>query len=102
MGAGSAGVGVAKQLLEYYTRRGLTEAEAKEKFYLVETLGVDKVKLFLCLGFGEATARVVLEELLCDANTSTAGSHEDKFLVFDGDIGQVDGSDVTVNVKMAL
>ncbi|KFY83678.1 hypothetical protein V500_10008 [Pseudogymnoascus sp. VKM F-4518 (FW-2643)] len=40
MGAGSAGVGVAKQLLEYYTRRGLTEAEAKDKFYLVDTKGL--------------------------------------------------------------
>lgn len=40
MGAGSAGVGVAKQLLEYYTRRGLTEDEAKDKFYLVDTKGL--------------------------------------------------------------
>jgi malate dehydrogenase (oxaloacetate-decarboxylating)(NADP+) len=40
MGAGSAGVGVAKQLLEYYTRRGLTEQEAKDKFYLVDTKGL--------------------------------------------------------------
>lgn len=40
MGAGSAGVGVAKQLLEYYTRRGLTEQEAKNKFYLVDTKGL--------------------------------------------------------------
>ncbi len=40
MGAGSAGVGVAKQLLEYYTRRGLTEEEAKAKFYLVDTKGL--------------------------------------------------------------
>lgn len=40
MGAGSAGVGVAKQLLEFYTRRGLTEAEAKDKFYLVDTKGL--------------------------------------------------------------
>jgi malate dehydrogenase (oxaloacetate-decarboxylating)(NADP+) len=40
MGAGSAGVGVAKQLVEYYTRRGLTEEEAKAKFYLVDTKGL--------------------------------------------------------------
>ena len=40
MGAGSAGVGVAKQLMEYYTRRGLTEDEAKHKFYLVDTKGL--------------------------------------------------------------
>ncbi|KAG9242840.1 hypothetical protein BJ878DRAFT_425014 [Calycina marina] len=40
MGAGSAGVGVAKQVMEYYTRRGLTEKEAREKFYLVDTKGL--------------------------------------------------------------
>ncbi|MCJ1442075.1 MAG: hypothetical protein MMC23_002567 [Stictis urceolatum] len=40
MGAGSAGVGVAKQVLEYYTRRGLSEQAAKDKFYLVDTSGL--------------------------------------------------------------
>lgn len=40
MGAGSAGVGVAKQLMEYYTRRGLSEAEARDKFWLVDTKGL--------------------------------------------------------------
>lgn len=40
MGAGSAGVGVAKQLVEYYTKRGLSEAEARDKFWLVDTKGM--------------------------------------------------------------
>ncbi|KAJ4302255.1 hypothetical protein N0V88_002392 [Collariella sp. IMI 366227] len=40
MGAGSAGVGVAKQLVEYYTKRGLSEQAAKEKFWLVDTKGL--------------------------------------------------------------
>ncbi|KAI1284359.1 NADP-dependent malic enzyme [Xylaria sp. FL0933] len=40
MGAGSAGVGVAKQMVEYYTRRGLSEAAAKDKFWLVDTKGL--------------------------------------------------------------
>lgn len=40
MGAGSAGVGVAKQLVEYYTRRGLSEQDAKDKFWLVDTKGL--------------------------------------------------------------
>ncbi|KAF7956792.1 hypothetical protein EAE96_004119 [Botrytis aclada] len=40
MGAGSAGVGVAKQVMEYYTRRGLSEQAAREKFWLVDTKGL--------------------------------------------------------------
>ncbi|KAF7944604.1 uncharacterized protein EAE97_005237 [Botrytis byssoidea] len=40
MGAGSAGVGVAKQVMEYYTRRGLSEKEARDKFWLVDTKGL--------------------------------------------------------------
>lgn len=40
MGAGSAGVGVAKQMVEYYTRRGLSEQQAREKFWLVDTKGL--------------------------------------------------------------
>ena len=40
MGAGSAGVGVAKQLVEYYTRRGLSEQAARDKFWLVDTKGL--------------------------------------------------------------
>ncbi|KAF3941109.1 hypothetical protein ABW19_dt0207662 [Dactylella cylindrospora] len=40
MGAGSAGVGVARQVMEFYTRQGLSEMEAKSKFYLVDTKGL--------------------------------------------------------------
>ncbi|KAF3919172.1 hypothetical protein ABW21_db0209782 [Orbilia brochopaga] len=40
MGAGSAGVGVAKQVMEFYTRQGLSEQEARAKFYLVDTKGL--------------------------------------------------------------
>jgi malate dehydrogenase (oxaloacetate-decarboxylating)(NADP+) len=40
MGAGSAGVGVAKQVMEYYTKRGLSEQQARDKFYLVDTKGL--------------------------------------------------------------
>lgn len=40
MGAGSAGVGVAKQVMEYYTKRGLSEQAARDKFYLVDTRGL--------------------------------------------------------------
>ncbi|ATZ51815.1 hypothetical protein BCIN_07g03830 [Botrytis cinerea B05.10] len=40
MGAGSAGVGVAKQVMEYYTRRGLSEKDARDKFWLVDTKGL--------------------------------------------------------------
>ncbi|CAL3968686.1 unnamed protein product [Diplocarpon coronariae] len=40
MGAGSAGVGVAKQVMEYYTARGLSEQQARDKFWLVDTKGL--------------------------------------------------------------
>jgi malate dehydrogenase (oxaloacetate-decarboxylating)(NADP+) len=40
MGAGSAGVGVAKQVMAYYTSRGLSEKQARDKFYLVDTKGL--------------------------------------------------------------
>lgn len=40
MGAGSAGVGVAKQVMAYYTSRGMSEKQARDKFYLVDTKGL--------------------------------------------------------------
>ncbi|KAI6359704.1 hypothetical protein MCOR25_006970 [Pyricularia grisea] len=41
MGAGSAGAGVARQLVDYYRHaHGMSEQEAKEKFYLVDTKGL--------------------------------------------------------------
>ncbi|KAL9003684.1 MAG: hypothetical protein Q9188_003465 [Gyalolechia gomerana] len=40
MGAGSAGVGVAKQIVEYFMRKGLSEDQARECFWLVDTKGL--------------------------------------------------------------
>lgn len=37
LGAGSAGVGVAKQIVEYFMREGLSEEEAKKTFWLVDS-----------------------------------------------------------------
>ena len=37
LGAGSAGVGVAKQIVEYFIKEGLTEEEAKRKFWLIDS-----------------------------------------------------------------
>jgi malic enzyme len=37
LGAGSAGVGVAKQIVEYFMKEGLTEEEAKRKFWLFDS-----------------------------------------------------------------
>jgi malate dehydrogenase (oxaloacetate-decarboxylating)(NADP+) len=42
LGAGSAGVGVAKQIVQYFIKEGLTEEEAKKKFWLVDS----RVRLF--------------------------------------------------------
>lgn len=37
LGAGSAGTGVAKQLVEYFIKEGLTEDEARKKFWFVDS-----------------------------------------------------------------
>lgn len=37
LGAGSAGVGVAKQLVEYFMKEGLSEDEARRRFYFVDS-----------------------------------------------------------------
>ncbi|KAL8670867.1 MAG: hypothetical protein Q9168_004614 [Polycauliona sp. 1 TL-2023] len=40
MGAGSAGVGVAKQIVQFFMQEGLTERQARECFWLVDTKGL--------------------------------------------------------------
>ncbi|KAI2111685.1 hypothetical protein LOZ42_004857 [Ophidiomyces ophidiicola] len=40
LGAGSAGVGVAKQIVDYFVNEGMTEDEARACFYLVDTKGL--------------------------------------------------------------
>lgn len=37
LGAGSAGVGVAKQMVDFFVKEGLPEEEAKKVFYLVDS-----------------------------------------------------------------
>jgi malate dehydrogenase (oxaloacetate-decarboxylating)(NADP+) len=37
IGAGSAGVGVAKQIVEFFQKEGLTEDEARRCFWFVDT-----------------------------------------------------------------
>ncbi|KAJ7064953.1 hypothetical protein C8F01DRAFT_782468 [Mycena amicta] len=39
-GAGSAGVGVAMQLMSFFTLEGLSEEEARDRIYLVDTQGL--------------------------------------------------------------
>jgi malate dehydrogenase (oxaloacetate-decarboxylating)(NADP+) len=40
LGAGSAGVGVAKQLTEFFIKQGLTEEQARKRFTLVDSEGM--------------------------------------------------------------
>ncbi|WEW57880.1 NAD-dependent malate dehydrogenase [Emydomyces testavorans] len=40
LGAGSAGVGVAKQIVDFFIRQGMSEDEARGCFYLVDTKGL--------------------------------------------------------------
>ena len=82
-----AGVVVAREEL-------LVLGEAVAAVLGHESLGVDEVKLVLGFGLGQAPAGVVLEELLGDTDTGAAGAHEDELLVLDGDVGEVDGTDV--------
>lgn len=40
LGAGSAAVGVAKQMQSFFVRQGMTADQARERFWLVDTRGV--------------------------------------------------------------
>jgi malate dehydrogenase (oxaloacetate-decarboxylating)(NADP+) len=40
LGAGSAGVGVAKQIVDFFVKEGFTEDEARRKFWLVDSRGL--------------------------------------------------------------
>ncbi|KAF2839481.1 hypothetical protein M501DRAFT_1002906 [Patellaria atrata CBS 101060] len=40
LGAGSAGVGVAKQLVDFFVKEGLSEDEARRRFYIVDSNGL--------------------------------------------------------------
>ncbi|KAF2770394.1 hypothetical protein EJ03DRAFT_270624 [Teratosphaeria nubilosa] len=40
LGAGSAGVGVAKQLTEFFMKEGLSEDQARKRFWLVDSQGL--------------------------------------------------------------
>lgn len=40
LGAGSAGVGVAKQIVQFFIKEGLSEEEAKRKFWFVDSQGM--------------------------------------------------------------
>jgi malate dehydrogenase (oxaloacetate-decarboxylating)(NADP+) len=40
LGAGSAGVGVAKQLVQFFIKEGLSEDDARRKFYFVDSKGL--------------------------------------------------------------
>lgn len=40
LGAGSAGVGVAKQIVEFFMREGMSEDDARNCFYLVDSKGL--------------------------------------------------------------
>jgi malic enzyme len=59
LGAGSAGVGVAKQLVEFFIKEGLTEDEARRKFWLVDS-----------------NVRATLRSLICCTNNSSGSRDE--------------------------
>ncbi|PTU18600.1 hypothetical protein P175DRAFT_0318374 [Aspergillus ochraceoroseus IBT 24754] len=73
LGAGSAGVGVAKQIVAFFMREGMTEEEARSCFYLVDSKGLvtadrgDKLadhKVYFARTDNEAQQFKTLEEVI--------------------------------------
>jgi hypothetical protein len=60
-----------------------------------KTLGINKPKLLTGGGLAQATASVVLNELLSDTDTSRASTHEDKTLILERNTGLLNSTNVS-------
>ncbi|KTD15041.1 NAD-dependent malic enzyme [Legionella israelensis] len=57
LGAGSAGCGISEQLVQVMIQQGLTESEARSRFYLVDRVGLLHDKIVGLLPFQQAFAQ---------------------------------------------